>query len=90
MEIFRSHSANKFEYGVTNSGNGPALVKFAVVKNNEKAIQYWHDIPNLENFTQSYISNRTISSQRTVTPILHRGDNADTYLAADQLVSIEL
>ena len=37
LEIFRSFSSNKsFEYGVTNNGTGPALIKYAKVKYDSK------------------------------------------------------
>ncbi|NMP31290.1 hypothetical protein HII17_06930 [Thalassotalea sp. M1531] len=75
LEIFRSYSgkAETFEYGVTNSGTGPAKIKYVVIKYNDKAIQYWRDIDALSakdvNFTQSFISNRIISPLQVVNPI---------------------
>jgi len=90
LEIFRSFGGEKFEYGVTNSGNGPALIKYAVVQYKSNAIKYWGDIPSLPNFTQSHLSTRILSPQNSIKPIVYRGEKSKVFLKADEFIDIEL
>ncbi|WP_068547721.1 hypothetical protein [Thalassotalea crassostreae] len=90
VEIYRSFSGDKFEYGVTNSGNGPALIKYAVVEYNSKAIKTWSEVPKLGNYSQSHISTKILSPQNIINPISYRGENIEAYLTADKSIDIEL
>ncbi|WP_299786815.1 hypothetical protein [uncultured Shewanella sp.] len=90
LEIFRSFGDEHFEYGVTNSGNGPALIKYAVVQYKSDAIKYWGDIPDLPNFVQSHLGARILSPQNSIQPIVYRGEKSKEFLEADKFINIEL
>ncbi|QBY04532.1 hypothetical protein E2K93_09080 [Thalassotalea sp. HSM 43] len=90
VEIFRSYGGNNFSYGVTNSGNGPALINYAVVKHNGEIIKHWHDISDFSHFTQSHFGNKILSPQQIINPVKYNGDNAKLFLKADKTVEIEL
>jgi hypothetical protein len=91
LEIFRSFSSNKsFEYGVTNNGTGPALIKYAKVKYDSKFIKAWRDIPNFEDFIQSHTGTRILPSQGVITPLKYKGENTKLFFNADKKISIEL
>ncbi|MCL1145162.1 hypothetical protein L2747_03915 [Shewanella marinintestina] len=90
LEIFRSFNSDSFSYGVSNNGTGPALIKYAKVKDGPKYIKTWKDIKPFHAITQSHISNRTLSPQNSITPLLYKGDNAKALVRADDSISIEL
>ena len=90
LEIFRSFGDGQFSYSVTNSGNGPALIKYAVVQYKSNAIKYWRDIPNFPPHSQSHIGSRILSSQNTIQPLVHRGEKSSEFLIADEFIDIEL
>ncbi len=94
LEIARSYSGGgefgSFSYQVGNSGNGPAIIRFAKVQYDGKPVQLWRDIPNFDRFTQSHIGNRILSSQNIVKPIDYKGNNAEQFLESDAFVSIEI
>jgi hypothetical protein len=90
LEIFRSFSGNSFSYGVSNNGTGPALIKYAKVQNDSKYIKMWKEIEVFKNIKQSHISNRTLSPQNSITPVLYSGEDAKAFVKADDLISIEL
>lgn len=90
LELFRSVSDNSFSYSVSNNGNGPALIKYAKVKDGANYVKMWKEIELFQNITQSHIGNRTLSPQSTITPLLYEGDNTKAILKADDSISIEL
>ena len=90
LEIFRSFNGNSFSYGVSNSGTGPALIKYAKIHDGLKYIKQWKDIKGLKDFRQSHLSNRTLPPQKNITPLSYQGDHIKAYLVADKLISIEL
>ncbi|MBU2893711.1 hypothetical protein KO495_10300 [Colwellia sp. D2M02] len=90
LEIFRSFNTNSFSYGVSNNGTGPALIKYAKVKDGSKYIKTWKEIKPFQNIRQSHISNRTLSPQNSITPVSYKGDNAKALVEADTSISIEL
>ena len=69
LELHRSFGESHFNYGVTNSGNGPALIKYAVVTYQSKPIKEWRDIPDFPVVSQSHISSRILSPQAQVKSI---------------------
>lgn len=90
LEIYRSFSDKKFEYMVTNSGNGPALIKYAVVQYKSNPIKYWGDIPDLPNLIQSHLGSRILSPQNSIKPLVYRGEKSQVFLETDQFIDIEL
>ena len=90
LEIFRSFSGDSFSYGVTNSGTGPALIKYSKIKDGSKYIKEWKELEAFKNIRQSHISNRTLSPQKTITPVSYKGKNAQALVNADSTISIEL
>ncbi|WNC68629.1 hypothetical protein RI845_00430 [Thalassotalea nanhaiensis] len=90
LEVSRSFGGEYFEYGITNSGNGPALIKYAVIQYKSKPIKYWRDIPSLPNFTQSHLGTRILSSQNSIKPIVYRGKAAKSFLDTDEFIEIEI
>lgn len=90
LEIFRSYSGDTFSYGVTNSGTGPALIKYAKIHDGKKYIQKWNDIKPLSNIVQSHIGNRTLSPQDSINPVIYKGEDIAAVVQADKTISIEL
>ena len=90
LEIYRSYNQDSFNYGIINSGNGPALVQYAVVRYQGTAIKQWTDISGLPNFIQTQMSRRIISPQTTVQPLTATHTRADEFLKYDNDISIEL
>jgi hypothetical protein len=75
LEIFRSFNSNSFSYDVSNSGTGPALIKYAKVQDGSTYIKTWEEIELFKNIRQSHISNRTLSPQNSITPVIYKGGN---------------
>jgi len=69
LEMYENSANKTFSYGITNSGNGPALIKYVTVTHNKKPIKHWSDIPNFPQITQSYINSRILAPQKTVMPL---------------------
>lgn len=75
LEIYRSFSneVKSFRYGVTNSGTGPAIIKYVAIKDRDEYIHNWRDIEELNHknikFVQSHIHNRIIPPQQVINPI---------------------
>jgi len=69
LEVFRSFGGNSFSYGISNSGTGPALIKYVTIKNDSTYIKMWKEIEAFKNIRQSHISNRTLSPQNSITPV---------------------
>ena len=90
LEVFRSYSGEKFSYGVTNSGTGPALIMYAKIHDGSKFIKEWSEIKPLSNIVQSQLGNRTLPPQSNITPVLYQGDDISAVLKADKAISIEL
>ncbi|MBL4660215.1 MAG: hypothetical protein JKY19_07650 [Alcanivoracaceae bacterium] len=90
LEIFRSHGKDWFEYGVTNNGTGPALIKYAKVEFNSKIIHYWRDIPEMKNIRQSHLGNRILPSQATIKPVESKEKNILKIIEIDGSVNIAI
>jgi len=90
LELFRSFSGNSFSYGITNSGTGPALIKTVAVQDGSKYIKTWNEIESFRNITQSHISNRTLPPQKSITPVLYKGEDVNSLVEADELIDLEL
>jgi hypothetical protein len=90
LEIYRSFSGDAFSYGVSNNGTGPALIKYATIRNELKPIKRWGDINVFKNIRQSHIGNRTLPAQQSITPLSYKGEGIKSLLEADKQVSIEL
>ncbi|WP_298773888.1 hypothetical protein [uncultured Shewanella sp.] len=90
LEWHRSFGENNFNYGVTNSGNGPALIQYAIVTYQSKPIKEWRDIPDLPRVSQSHISSRILSAQIMINPLSYQGDKADFLLDMDEFIEVEL
>jgi hypothetical protein len=90
LEIFRSYSGNSFSYGVHNNGTGPALIKYAKVYDDKNYLKTWKELEAFKNVRQSHLSNRTLSPQKSITPVSYKGKNADKLAEADKFISIEL
>lgn len=90
LEVFRSFNSNSFSYGVSNNGTGPALIKYAKIRYGSKYIKTWEEIKTFQDIRQSHISNRTLSPQKSITPVSYKGENATALAEADGSISIEL
>jgi hypothetical protein len=90
LEIFRSFNDDSFSYGVSNNGTGPALIKYAKVKDGSKYVKTWKEIKPFQNIRQSHFSNRTLSPQNSITPVYYKGEDAKALVKADGSISIEL
>ncbi|GLX83739.1 hypothetical protein [Thalassotalea eurytherma] len=90
LEVFKSSSGNSFSYGVSNNGTGPALIKYAKIRDGSKYIKTWKEIKPFQNIRQSHISNRTLSPQNSITPLSYKGEDAKAFVKADGSISIEL
>jgi hypothetical protein len=90
LEIFRSFSGDTFSYGVTNSGTGPALIQYAKINHGTKLIKAWSEIESFRNIRQSHISTRTLSPQKTITPVSYKGDDVQKLVKDDDSIGIEL
>lgn len=90
LEIFRSYTEDTFSYGVNNSGTGPALIKYAKVRDGDRYIKSWSDVEAFREFTQSHIGLRTLSPQSNITPLIYKGENAMEFNKADANIKLEL
>ncbi|GAC16320.1 hypothetical protein [Aliiglaciecola lipolytica] len=90
IEIYRSFNNGVFEYGVMNSGNGPALIQYAHVTYKGEPIQYWNQIPDIPDFVQSHLSTRILSSQNTIIPLSIGTEKAAGFVAVDSDIDIQL
>ena len=90
LEIYKSQYDGHFSYNVSNNGNGPALIQYAIIKYKSKPIQRWSDIPDLPAITQSHIGRRILSSQKEIVPIIYNGTESYKFKKIHQNVSIEL
>jgi hypothetical protein len=90
LEIFRSVNVDSFSYGIANNGTGPALIKYAKVKSGTQYLQRWSDVKQFNNIRQSYMSNRTLSPQKAITPLSYKGESVKALKNVDDTISIEL
>ncbi|MDO6446889.1 hypothetical protein Q4493_14030 [Colwellia sp. 1_MG-2023] len=90
LEIFRSYNVNAFSYGVHNNGTGPALIKYAKVFDGKNYLKTWKELESFQGVRQSHLSNRTLSPQKSITPVSYKGKDADKLAEADKLINIEL
>lgn len=90
LEISRSFNTNLFNYQVANNGTGPALIKYAKIQYKSKNIKVWKEIGSFNNIRQSHIGNRTLSAQKSITPVLYKGKDAKELVKADDFINIEL
>ncbi|MBM7073869.1 hypothetical protein JQC92_17820 [Shewanella sp. 202IG2-18] len=68
LELSRTYNDKQFAYVLANSGNGPAIIKYAVVKYKGKPIETWVQIPELDDFVsflQSHMGNRVLPSNQS-------------------------
>ena len=86
LEIFRSYNVNAFSYGVHNNGTGPALIKYAKVYDGENYLKTWKELEAFQNVRQSHLSNRTLSPQKSITPVSYKGKDADKLAEADKII----
>ncbi|WP_241906373.1 hypothetical protein [Shewanella sp. 10N.286.51.B7] len=90
VEIARGYGYDSFRYIVSNNGTGPAVIKYAKVTHDKKYLSQWRDINVFEEVTQSHIGKTVLSAQKTITPVLYKGNKVDDILKVDNLISIEL
>lgn len=90
IELFRSFGGNNFNYGIVNNGNGPAIIKYALVSHDEKNIRRWTDIPNMPEHTQSHMGTRILPPQQTITPTRTTGKAAKVFEEIDKKVKITI
>lgn len=90
LELGRSFGDEHFSYYVTNSGNGPALIQYAIVTYQSKPIKEWRDIPALPRAAQSHISSRILSPQAIVNPLSYQGSDVEKLLSMDEFIEVEL
>ena len=90
LEIFRSFSGDSFSYGVTNNGTGPALIQYAKVGDGSKYVKKWNEIESFGNIRQSHMGSRTLSPQKSITPVSYKGGDAQKLVKADNEITIEL
>lgn len=90
LELFKSSSSTDFKYGITNSGTGPAIIKYAKVTYKSKPIKQWNEIPNIPNFTQSHISSKVLSPEHTLIPLKSKNTSVNKFLEINQHLKMEL
>ncbi|RYV01859.1 hypothetical protein SOPP22_14335 [Shewanella sp. OPT22] len=93
LELSRTYNDNQFGYILANSGNGPAIIKYAVVKYKGKPIETWDQIPELDDvisFSQSHMGNRVLPSNQSYKPILVISDNINKHNKHDRDTEITL
>ncbi|WKE64583.1 hypothetical protein PVT67_13015 [Gallaecimonas kandeliae] len=81
LEIYRNYTQKKedgkeagslLQYGVNNNGTGPAIIKYAKVTLDGKAVKNWADLMkavagNANQLNQSQINGRTLPAQQSIT-----------------------
>ena len=90
LEIFRNFNNNSFSYSVNNTGTGPALIKYVKIKNGSIYIKEWSEIEQFKNLSQSQINHRSLSPQKSITPIFYEGEDSKAILKIDDSISIEM
>lgn len=90
LEIYRSFKVDEFSYGVTNSGNGPAIIEYATIRYRSEPIRVWKDLPIDGNFVQSHLGSRILSAQNTIQPLHYTGEAVQQLIDIDNELSIEL
>ncbi|MDP2562445.1 hypothetical protein [Psychrobium sp. 1_MG-2023] len=90
LEVFQSFDTDSIEYGVTNNGTGPAIIKHAIVRYNNEVIHQWRDIPDLPQFVQSHIGQRILPSKLSITPIVIEDNEVSKLQKVWRLIEIEL
>ncbi len=85
LQIFKSFGTTHFSYGVSNPGNGPAIIKYAKVEYKSDPISEWKDIPEIpKGFVQSHMGQIILSAQQAMAPIAYK----DTELNVTKLLEI--
>ena len=90
LEIFRSFGSDSFQYGVSNKGIGPAIIRSVKVNQGSKYIKRWSEIPEFTGIIQYHISRTTLLSGETISPLSYQGDLVTDILALDDELGIEL
>lgn len=92
LELGKSSSDRDlyFNINVTNSGTGPAIIKYAKLSYKGEYIKRWADIELFDNLTQSHIGTRVISPQQQILPIQYKGDNFEKIMDAYKHINFEL
>lgn len=84
---YEMHSTDS--YSVSNRGTGPAIIKYAKIKEGNKAIKFWREVSNFPNaFNQSHIGGMTLPSNETIKMV--GAKDSKTFRASTQPLSIEL
>ncbi|WP_228768406.1 hypothetical protein [Shewanella sp. TC10] len=90
VEIARGYGYDSFKYIVSNNGTGPAVIKYAKVTHDNKYLSKWSEIDVFKEVTQSHLGKTVLSAQKTITPVLYKGNKVDDILKTDNLIAIEL
>ena len=93
LEISRTYFDDTFGYVLSNSGNGPALVKYAIVEFSGNHIETWDEIPfteDVNSISQSHMSSRVIPAHETFKPLLLKTANLQLHLKNDRKTKITL
>lgn len=90
LELHYSYYKDNFSYVVTNSGNGPALVQYAIVKYQSKPIKQWSDLPEIPGVTIEAMGKRILSSQQRIKPLSYVGESPEKMYELASEMSIEL
>nr|WP_242698805.1 hypothetical protein [Alteromonas sp. 5E99-2] len=92
LEIYRSYSTveQRFSYGITNNGTGPAIIEHAKVSFDSQFIKKWADIDVLSEYQQWTINNRTLLPEQVINALVYQGDKFQAVFNADSKVKIEL
>ncbi|WP_299570765.1 hypothetical protein [uncultured Shewanella sp.] len=90
VEIARSHDNDLFKYIISNNGTGPAIIKYAKIQHGKQYLSKWRELDIFKTIVQSHVGKTVLPAQKTINPVIYRGDKVDNILAADNLISIEL
>lgn len=89
LEVFGSANNDAFQYEVTNSGTGPAIIKYASVSVDTKPIKRWSDL-DIRYTLQSHISTRIVPPGKTVIAVRYEGPFFSEVSALNSQLQIEL
>jgi len=90
LEMYQSNSDGNFRYGLTNSGTGPAIIKYAEVTYKDKPIKNWREIPNIPRHIQSHMSSKVLLPEQIINPIKSTDKSAKIFREIDKAISISL
>lgn len=97
LEIHRTYDASKayFSYGVNNKGTGPAVIKYAKLSYDNKALKSWPEYLQMRSgrdvgHVQSHIGSKVLSAGESIKPMETRDKEIATLLADKDGLQIEL